>query len=220
MPLDDYLEQGIHIDRYCSLESDLLRFLDFISLDFYRSGHERESIKSVFLADLLLRIGSNIDIFFRKYIKSYDIGVCTEIKTSKPNENDWNWADYKKLEQLLTLSDEYVVITSTGEKLYPFKGNETTWNMIGPSDNYWWNSYNNVKHNAEFDKANLDNVLQALGALLLLICRQSNAKKLTYYGFISIDKNYLKTVLNGDSDGRNTTMVASRLYLYPHFIHY
>jgi hypothetical protein len=66
MNQEGYLEQGYHIDRYHALEDDLLRFLDFVTLDFYPSIEERQKIKSLYLGDLLLRIGSNIDIFFRK----------------------------------------------------------------------------------------------------------------------------------------------------------
>lgn len=220
MVLDDYLDQGLHVDRYHSLENDLLKFLDFISLDSYKTGSERESIKSIYLADLLLRIGSNIDIFFRKYIKSNSDSVCVQIKAEKPKETDWNWADYKKLEAVLGLSGECVVITPTGEKLYPFAESGKSWDQIVQSDKYWWNSYNSVKHNADFEKANLDNVLQSLGALLILICRVINVKKLIYYGFISVDKGYARSVIEGKSDGKNITFMATKLFIYPSYIEY
>jgi hypothetical protein len=70
MSNDDYFRKSYHIDRYHALEEDLLRFLDFIPLELYNSPAEREYIRSTYLADLLLRIGSNIDIFFKKFISS------------------------------------------------------------------------------------------------------------------------------------------------------
>lgn len=33
--MDEYFENGYHIDRYHALEEDLLRFLDYVTLDFY-----------------------------------------------------------------------------------------------------------------------------------------------------------------------------------------
>jgi hypothetical protein len=64
MTTDEYFTKGYHVDRYHALEKDLIRFFEYLPLDFYANSEERKRIRSTYLADLLLRIGSNIDIFF------------------------------------------------------------------------------------------------------------------------------------------------------------
>lgn len=91
MDSENYLKKGYHVDRYHALEEDLLRFCDYISLEFYPSVDKRRAIRSMYLADLLLRIGSNIDIFFSKYISSNShVKECSNIAKEKPPEF-WNW---------------------------------------------------------------------------------------------------------------------------------
>jgi len=198
---DDYLEKGYHVDRYHALEEDFLRFLDYMSLEFYPSTEKRQEIRSMYLADLLLRIGSNIDIFFSKYIISNpNVQECSKIVQEK-KPDFWNWGDFKTLEPNLHLSDLNVYVIATGETIYPFRreGNKEsiTWENINKTEDFWWNSYNKVKHEGVFDKANLDNVIQALAALFLLICKKKNSKKLMQYGYLSIDPSYEPKVVSG-----------------------
>jgi hypothetical protein len=201
MDSDDYLKKGYHVDRYHALEDDLLRFLDYITLEFYSSVGERQQIRSMYLADLLLRIGSNIDIFFSKYIISNsNVPECSTIAKEKKPEL-WNWGDFKKVEPSLHLSDLNVEIIATSERIYPFRkdghkdGN--TWDNINKNEDFWWNSYNKVKHEGVFDKANLDNVIQALAALFLLVCRVKNSRKLMQYGYLGIDPSMKHEIVSG-----------------------
>jgi hypothetical protein len=201
MNSDDYLKKGYHVDRYHVLEEDLLRFLDFLPLELYPTQEERQKIRSMYLADLLLRIGSNIDIFFSKYILSnLSIPVCITIATEKEHEF-WNWGDFKKLEPNLHLSDVHVEIIATRETIYPFRKegykNGDTWDNINRTEDFWWNSYNKVKHDGVFDKANLDNVVQALAALFLLTCRVKNSIKLMQYGYLGIDHSHEQKIRSG-----------------------
>jgi hypothetical protein len=190
MNQEGYLEQGYHIDRYHALEDDLLRFLDFVTLDFYPSIEERQKVKSLYLGDLLLRIGSNIDIFFRKIIISNKDDQDFKEILGKRSRIDWN--AFKKLEPILELSEANVEIISTSERLYPFrlggKPEAEPWDDESVTLT-WWNSYNKIKHEGLFDKATLDNVIQALAALFILILldklNYEIAEKLNRYGYIS-----------------------------------
>jgi len=186
MAQEGYLEQGYHIDRYHALEGDLLRFLDFVNLEFYPSIEERKSIKSLYLGDLLLRIGSNIDIFFRKIISN---------NSDEPKFNEifgkierLNWDKFKKLEPYLKLSNVSVTIISTSENLYPFRegGKQTgeSWSEKS-SALIWWTCYNKIKHEGLFEGATLDNVIQALAALFFLITieKEKYTEKLNRYGY-------------------------------------
>ncbi len=104
--------------------------------------------------------------------------------------------------------------------MYPFKGSGKLWQDITQRDKYWWNSYNKVKHNAEFEKANLDNVLQSLGALLILISYKSSISKLSYYRYVSVDPQFAQAVAEGQSSGGNVTYLITKLLIDPYFITY
>ena len=111
-------------------------------LEIYNTTEKRENVKSPYLADLLIRIGSNIDIFFRKLILSYYPEIDDERKSEK--RDYLALKDYKKLEQKFVqhsrkLSACKVKIIQTGEYLIPFEN----WNAKTPN---WWTSYNRVKH--------------------------------------------------------------------------
>ena len=65
---DHYFQIGYHIDRYYELEEDFLEVLEYMPLEIYNTPDKRRDAKSIYLADLLLRMGSNIDIVFREMI--------------------------------------------------------------------------------------------------------------------------------------------------------
>jgi len=211
--MDEYFERGYHIDRYHALEEDLLTFLNYITIEFYPKPKNQKYIKSIYLADLMLRIGSNIGIFFDKFIESYAIKgemhlqqnlftleqsakTVAELKATKaknlsnPKWQGWNWGDYKKLDPILSLSDQHVVLIPLDEMIYPFRYNGLregkSWTDINKVDaGFWWNSYNKIKHNAAFKGANLNITLQSLAALFLLVTRSGfgDTKKLQLYDY-------------------------------------
>jgi len=59
-------KSGYSLNSYQILEDDLIDFLKNISIDYYQ-GDERKKIFSPKLGELLIRIGSQIDIFFRNW---------------------------------------------------------------------------------------------------------------------------------------------------------
>ena len=192
MEQDRYFTEGYHIDRYHILEKDLLEFLYYIPLDFYPTADARSHVTSPYLADMLIRIGSAIDIFFRNFIMKYpDIKEKSGIRVKF--ENDLNWNSYKALEPEIQLSQTNVGINHIiyGASLEPFWGegkssSRVKWNDEDLNrDKFWWDCYNKVKHNGQFEKANLENVMQALGAYIILISYQPH-KKLQLYKYINI----------------------------------
>ena len=213
----EYFEKGYHIDRYHSLEEDLLSFLDYVTLEFYPKPQNQKYIKSIYLADLMLRIGSNISVFFDKFIESYAIlgenrleqiffageesrKIIVELKaikkknSSNPKWQGWNWGDYKKLDTILALSDKHVLLIPLNQEIYPFKLNGKregkAWIDIETGETrFWWGSYNKIKHNAAFKEANLNNVLHALAALFLLITTSGSvdSNKLSQYNYYKRD---------------------------------
>ncbi len=178
MEEDRYFIDGHHIDLYHILEEDLLRFLYYMPLDFYPTPEARSKVTSPYLADLLIRIGSAIDIFFRKFIMKYK-GLSEKSGIQVKFEKDLKWDHYKKLEPEIQLR-----LTSVGmnhiiygtNSLEPFRGKGKSSSSVVWNDNdldydkFWWGCYNKVKHNGQFEKANLENVMQALGAYIILLC--------------------------------------------------
>jgi len=206
MTIDPYFEVGYHVDRYYELEEDFLKVMKYMPLEMNNTPDTRERATSTYLADLLIRIGSNIDITFRKMILSNFSHIYDE-KLSKINEKrkaqgkeplseiNLNFEDYRRLNSESIwrvngkLSDCKVTIIQTGEFLTPFED----WKEEKTPT--WWSSYNHVKHHAEFDKANLNNVIQALAALLLLICINKHSIKLLNYGYLCIDPKFKRMVI-------------------------
>ena len=193
MPVMEYLASGYHIDRYYVLEEDFLKFLRFLPLEFYPEYEHRLKIRSTYLADLLLRIGSNIDIFFRKYIITYH--EIAEKAGIQKEADKLSISDYKKLEPYLKLGNADVIInpiSHLSDRLYPFRLrgelSGKAWDEVtGSNDpNFWWRSYQEVKHNGIFDRANLDNVLQSLASLIILISYHPHIQKLEQYSYLKI----------------------------------
>jgi hypothetical protein len=189
---DQYFEAGYHTDRFYELEEDLIKFLRFMPLEIYNNSERRKGVKSPYLADLLIRIGSNIDVYFRKLILLYYHEIDEERR--RGNKPYLSFKHFQKLNEKFMkrekkLSECNIRIIQTGEDLMPFKD----WSNQTPS---WWNSYNHVKHEALIDEANLDNVLESLAAFFLLICFRKNSAKLVQYGYVCIPPNFKKKILS------------------------
>lgn len=178
-------KSGYTLRIYRILENDLVNFLNNISIEYYL-GEERKEIYSPKLAELLIRIGSQVDIFFR----NWDI-VHETFKANNPkkqfNLETLNIENYKDIERdgKIILSDKKIEILFTEEIIKPFE----FWTDKGYP--LWWKAYNNVKHQGfTYRKdGNLYNVIESLAALFLLNCinedAESNAIK---YGFIDEGK--------------------------------
>jgi len=210
MPSNEYFEVGYHTDRFYELEEDLIKFLRFMPLEIYNTSEKRETVKSPYLADLLIRIGSNIDIFFRKLIISYYIEIDNERKTEK--RIYLSVKDYKKLEEKFLkrgkkLSGCNVKLIQTGEYLTPFKN----WNIATPN---WWTSYNHVKHEALIEEANLNNIMHSLAAFFLLICFKKSSAKLVQYNYLCVPPQYRNEILS-DLKKEMKHNIITKLFISP-----
>ena len=170
------------------LEDDLVDYLKYIPIDYYL-GDKREEIFSPKLSELLIRIGSQIDIFFRNWdiVQSHNPGVSIK---------DLKFGNYKAINKNINLNDEILIISATNEILYPFKD----WNKKDPS---WLTAYNNVKHNG-FDykkEGNLLNVIESLSALFLLNCLHDDLQiKLIEYGYRKVDLDTYDLIVRQKND--------------------
>ena len=140
----------IHWNYFLALENDLevvAKYIEFIEANF-----ETYSIE---LAHLLLASASEVDVVMK------ELCVLLSPGTSASQINQ-----YKKLINNYSpdLIKEPVYIDRYGLSLTPW----SDWN--GDKNPLWWRSYNSVKHERHnhFTDANLKNVLNALGALLIV----------------------------------------------------
>jgi len=170
-------KSGYTLRLYQILEDDLIDFLKYISIDYYQ-GDNRKEIFSPKLSELLIRIGSQIDIFFRNW------DIVQKNNSSKPMDK-LRFGNYKTINNNINLNDKKIKIIATNEILTPFKD----WTKTDPS---WWEAYNHVKHNGfvNKEKGNLFNVIESLSALFLLNCIHDELRiKLIEYGYRKVDLN-------------------------------
>lgn len=161
--------RGMNWHTYNYLDTRLNELSRYISF-----APENKVTWSEALADLLILTGSAVDSFFR------DMGGCPNIETnthykkvqqrvSKDNRN-WNIYDFKDAyEPLYQLSKNEVEIPfglSYYGVIQPFR----EFDIADKEIPTWWNAYNHLKHNYydSLEEANLDNVLNSLGSLLIL----------------------------------------------------
>lgn len=139
-----------HWNYFLALEKDmdtLSRYIEICDANF--------KVFSVELAHLLLASASEVDVVAKL--------LCEQIRDQAPRRDINN---YKALlvPAIPTLSEAEVFVPRYGLSLKPWG----SW--AGQDHPIWWRSYNNVKHqrDAHFCEANLENGLNALGALLVL----------------------------------------------------
>lgn len=171
---------GHTLMMFNALENDLIEFLKFIPLEYYKESNERELIYSPRLANILMNIGSQIDSFFRYWQKVHKKWMNDNHKViTEENIKYLHFGDYKKIEQSDFSLNKEIYILSIDKCIKPFEivesdNNEPKvsiswekWKHGKENENKsWWSAYNHIKHNGYYaiKEGNLDNVLKSLGA--------------------------------------------------------
>ncbi|MBR2828031.1 MAG: hypothetical protein IKE70_02215 [Bacilli bacterium] len=147
--------------NYILIEKEFMESINFIEIDKINY-----KTYSSFYVKILLQIGSEVDIVFKKYCKMKD--------------NNFNGIKMDTYRDFILKKDslfinEYSMIINTNIKRYPWKafGNKKTPN--------WWKIYNGVKHRRTdklkigttkmeaYKFANLETILDALCGLYQLL---------------------------------------------------
>lgn len=140
-----------HWNYFLAIEKDLEKVSRYI--EFANANLGTYSIE---LTHILLSSSSEIDVIMKQ--------LCTFVDDTKNYENI---NDYKTVIQtkLRGFISEEVTISRFGLTYKPWEN----WNGANNPD--WWKSYNRVKHhrNDHFNEANLQNTINAVGALLLTV---------------------------------------------------
>ena len=211
----DYFGSGYAVDMYHILEKDLLKFLEYMPLYVYDAPQKREKIHSPKLAELLVRIGYNIDIFLKHLMEKRnlesDVIQRYNAESKRPilSIRTWNMGKYKLGEPELRLNDEWVKQIFEG-KIYPFKDR----NSKTPK---WWTAYNKIKHDGydKKERGHLENVLNALAGFFILICKFNHiSHKMLYYDYLAVNPQFYRDILKMGKAERGH-MRHTRLFIYP-----
>lgn len=140
-----------HWNYFLAIEKDL----EYISryIEFSNTNLGTYSIE---LAHILLSASSEVDVILKQ--------LCSLIAPSQPADNINH---YKAIIQanLAPFIIEEISIARYGINVKPWD------NWASQQNPNWWRSYNNVKHerNNHFNEANLQNTINAVGALLITV---------------------------------------------------
>jgi len=148
--------------NYEYLETKLIETSRHLTID-----RKNYSAWSEALADILVLTGNSIDTFFRKMYQCPYIADISEIASIEKPIYERGIEEYRKYESYYELSKNKVFVPpriGDSDTLSPFSSFRKD---ESPS---WWTAYNKVKHEYydNLRKANLRNVLNGLGALLIL----------------------------------------------------
>ena len=185
---------GHTLMMFKNIENMVIEFLEYMPLEYYEKPEDRKKIISPKLGHLLNNVGSEIDAFFRYWNKVHD-------KNLSVNINDLNFNNYKKIEEDLHLSDKEVILLHINKPIKPFnfyrwllkEGEKEDEEKI--KEISWWAAYNHIKHQGYYkkDEGNLENVINALGALFVVNCENEEVwKHIIAHDYI--DKPYIATL--------------------------
>ena len=191
--------------NYILIEKEFMESINFIEID-----EINYKTYSSFYAKLLLQIGSEIDIVFKKYCKMKD--------------NTFNGRSIDRYRKYIIKKEhpfinEYSMIINTNIKRYPWKafGNDKSPN--------WWEIYNGVKHrrtdiitikNTKMEAykfANLETILDALCGLYQLLIYM-------YYEIASRENQRILTPLPGSKIFKMNGNLGKQLHFYGNMAFY
>jgi hypothetical protein len=140
-----------HWNYFLAIEMDLENMSRYIEFSNANLG-----TYSIELTHILLSASSEVDVIMKQ--------LCSLIDPTKTTKNI---NGYRNIIQtgLQSFMNEEICINRFGLTYKPWDN----WN--GTQNPNWWSSYNNVKHqrNSHFNEANLQNTINAVGALLLTV---------------------------------------------------
>ena len=140
-------KKNIHWNYFISIEDDLYKLSRYIEFD-----KKNETVFSIELVRLLIASSSEFEV------------VAKELYKIKSQNN--RTGNIRKNLQLFYpfISDLEIIVPRFGLQYTPLLNWKTD------NDCEWWNSYNLVKHlrNSSYEKANLKNAINSIGALYIV----------------------------------------------------
>ena len=145
-----YSDKNIYWNYFISIEDDLYRLSRFIEFDV-----KNEKVFSIELVRLLISSSSEFEVVAKELCNIKDPSKTINNISDIRNNLNIFFPDIWNME---------IIISKFGLKYTPLVNWKTNKNCD------WWTSYNSVKHNRnnEYEKANLKNVINAIGALYII----------------------------------------------------
>ena len=144
-----YEQSKIHWNYFLAIQQDfelLSRYVEF--------SEGNNSTFSIELARIIMSASQEVDVIMK--------GICSLLdENNADNINDYRNVIKDKLSDLI---DEEVFVARFGMRSQPWL------NWKGDENPIWWRANNKIKHQRtnHFQKANLKNAFNALGALLIV----------------------------------------------------
>lgn len=179
----EYAENAsTYIHAFKIIQNDLKNLFRFIEPNQVNYQCYSYEIYSLFIKTCI-----EIEQNFKTILKKNDY------TDGKKKENYWNLKDYKILEGTHKLSHYNVTLPSYNLKFTPF----SSWIE---AETFWYKEYNELKHARinHFEKANLENLLNAVCGLLVILSAQF------FDGLIFPKKGHIRFL----DDGNDTKYVA------------
>jgi len=157
--------RGRFLHTYEYLENSLIEASRYITID-----PRNDKSWSEVLATLLVLNGNAVDTFFRNMIMCPNIKenkAFKEMKKKPRKKKTWKISHFQKIiEPIHELSKNIIQVPfglGTSQTITPFQD-------FSSKIPDWWNAYNHIKHDYydNITEANLSNVVNSLGALLIL----------------------------------------------------
>ena len=171
---------------YKILESDLKKIFEYIE-----PSEDNKATYSHRIYELFLRASTEFESNCKRilevngYVKSTNLNIC----------------DYRKIDKATKLSEYEVYIDIWRPqrlKIQPF----LKWKNVNDYSLSWYKEYNAVKHNRQtnFDKANINNLIQAVAAIYTILYSQFGVYSFNPYQQLNmVEENDYGAMFSGES---------------------
>lgn len=204
---------GQSIEMFKIIENDLIEYLRCVPLKSrfndikIKLGEKTEcslndihlNVYSPILADLLLRACTQIEIFFKEWVKLEEFDNKEDTVSMREMKGVMGKMQkyVKFIDTYKKIKSETIRILPLEEEINPFK--DFTDNEVPE----WWTANNKTKHDGfkEMQRANLKNVLFSLSALFLLHClNRHNVKTALVNNYMTEVTDFGIAQINGNME--------------------
>lgn len=164
--MDNPFSRGLAWYRYKRLQDEFINATQYFPFE-----QKHEAIWSEFFSDLLTKVGSSVDGFFRKMLEDSRFDSCPHVPALKASYRPHDINYFRDFFDAIYQLSDVEVTTAYGLTFYgscrPFAGFLDSKNNKVPS---WWDAHNHVKHGwyVNIEEATLKNTIEWLAGLFVL----------------------------------------------------
>lgn len=164
--MNNPFSRGLAWYRYKRLQDEFINATQYFPFE-----QKHETIWSEFFSDLLTKVGSSVDGFFRKMLEDSRFDSFPHVQALKASKRKHDINYFRDLFDPIYQLSAVEVTTAYGLTFYgscrPFAGFLDSTNNKIPS---WWDAHNHVKHGwyVNIEEATLKNTIEGLAGLFVL----------------------------------------------------